>query len=263
MNKVHVVGGRGYIGSRLARRLTELGYDVNVIDPGYTISDTPDESQDVTDPGFEIPNDGAPVVWLACIHRLPPEVDDSLAEWERYADQLMVESPREWIQADHPIIYVSSMQVVTQEDYDLYADCKQNFETMFVGRAGVRIIRPGTVWGGLIEGDQTNRVQTVVNKWLVGGALPDEHWRAYTTRIQNLLDVLESSVVRAFDGELPGDVWAVTDICRPTVATDITPKVFPTASAFREAYVGKDFGNPPHPMARLARARGLPWKDTK
>jgi nucleoside-diphosphate-sugar epimerase len=270
MPDVYVVGGRGYIGSRLSESLRQSGYTVEVIDPGYLVSDTPDESQDVTARGFEVPGDGKPVVWCACIHRLPPGVQDTTGEWDEYADLLMHGCPAEWVEAGHPLVYLSSMQVVTQRALDLYAEVKLDFERWALGRAGVRVIRPGTVWGGLVSpGDPTNRVHTVVNRYLTTGELPDEKWRAYTTRITSLIQEIVDAVDRTQRGELPGDVLTVTDFHRPTVRKDLEDSTAVTDvhiltearwNAWSSGFRGY-WEVPKHPMARLAKARDLPWKE--
>lgn len=259
---VRVVGGCGYVGKRVVATLEHEGLDVEVIDPGYLVSETPDESQDVTSRRFKIPQDEAPVVWCACIHRLPDGIEDPTDEWGWYAEELMVNAPLEWIEAGHPLIYLSSMQVVTRGVLDTYAERKLGFERLVVGRAGVRVIRPGTVWGGLIcPTDPANRVHTAVNRYLTTGQPPDDRWRAYITGMPNLIAVIGDAVDRAINGELPGDVICVTDWDRPAVRQDLlNSHALRDAQAFT-ARLG-DWPVPPHPMALLAKARGLPWKET-
>lgn len=264
MPDVYVVGGRGYVGSRLTASLENFGYDVEAIDPGYLTEETPDPSQDVTDFRFPIPKDGKPVIWLACIHRVPDEDKlsaEDYCEWNAYAEELMVDCPQEWHEEGHPVIYVSSMQIVTQKTLDIYAKCKRQFEQWAVGTPGVRVIRPGTVWGGLNKpSDPTNRVHTVVNRFLTTGELPDDNWRAYTTAITKLIDALMDALLHCERGELPGDVLTCTDWARPCVRENLADgHAFQNARGF---VAGRgDWPVPPHPMSRLAAARDLPWKE--
>lgn len=254
--RVYVVGGSGYVGRRLDPKLRKK-WDVRVIDPGYLLFDTPDTAKDVTAPGFEIPDDDAPVVWLACVHRIPPaiEKDPALASaWDQYAQLLMECCPVEWHDAGHPIVYVSSAQVITQRGRapDVYAAYKSAAEQELLGRLGATVIRPGTVWGGLNPKDRTSRIQTVVNRYCTTGVLPDEHWASYTTRIWDLVKVLVVATGAAARGT--GDVYTISDLGRPAVAQDL-----------QVGKIGKRLSDEiewpawPHPMELLAKHRGLPW----
>ena len=121
------------------------------------------------------------------------------------------------------------------------------------------LFRSGTVWGGLCSPeDPTNRVHTVVNRYLTTGNPPDENWRAYITGITSLIGAILSAVDQTRTGELGGDITNVTDWGRPAVRQDLL-----NSHALRDAQAWVtsrgDWPVPAHPMARLAKARGLPW----
>ena len=256
---VYAVGGRGYIGQRWVEDQSDT-YDVRVIDPGYTVKDTPNPNEDVTSEPFNIPQEPGIVIWFPCIHRLPESCYNG--PWRSYAYKLMVQVPQLWLAAGHKMIYMSSMQAVTAPFQDLYAHCKRRFEHDRVGTPGLRIIRPGTVWGGLRKGDRTNRTQTVVNRYINTGKLPDENWEAYTSDIHTILDVLDASVDQAVKGELPGDVLCPTDLNRPCKWRDLLdiPDITYERSAMIERVGPAGLAETEHPMQLLAQARGLDWR---
>lgn len=185
---IYVVGAGGYLGSRLMPRLVADGLEATPIDA--LVYGQSGERRDVLDEAP--PGDGRPVIWLATIHREPPGIEqdtEAASAWAEAMWALMVEKPFEWFSAGHPVTYVSSMLAVRGDS--LYGIAKRAAEQRFVGAPNATVFRFGTVWGGF--GDPPvfpMRVQTAVNRYLLGQSLPEDYI-AFTTHIERALQTLQ------------------------------------------------------------------------
>ncbi len=267
MNKVYLVGGAGYIGSLLQKVLNSQGWQPEVIDCGIFGNVPPAAKQDVLD--MEPPGDGAPVIWLATVHREPdfgkmPEED--CRKWAGKMAAIMFEKIEPWIRAGHPLVYCSSMQVAELMGGSAYAYAKRMFEAQWVGTAGVQIIRFGTVWGGYDQ--DLVRIETAINSSLLGKKLT-ENYRAYTTHISRAVEALSYAICR--DGT--GTVENVLDDDEPRTGPQINAIVktapkerslwehlymseWVKAEKLREAGVKRT-----HFTALLAEHYHLPWPE--
>lgn len=160
--KILLIGGAGYIGSRLRRALEMLNHDVAIVDPEI-LTGKPDPIEDVRE---LVPSQGEladVTVWLASIHDVS---EDEAPEWGRIAHELMVRLPQDWntaVQArGKRFIYFSSMRAATHKNR-LYGWMKALAESVL---RGATILRPGTVWGGLAP-SLPNRTHTLLNRMLV------------------------------------------------------------------------------------------------
>lgn len=220
-NKVYVVGGDGYIGTRLCRLLREEGWDVKSIDMGVYKNIPVTDKQDVLE--LEPAGDGAPVLWLATIHREPagflqmPEADQR--KWVQAMERLMVDAPGDWIRAGHPLIYPSSMQVVSPMGSSAYGWAKRLFEARWVGTVGVQILRFGTVWGWLDE--EPARVETAINSALLGKRLTEDYV-AYTSHIGRVLEALAYALCRNYLGTVENVTDSEDPVTGPKVNSILT-----------------------------------------
>lgn len=198
-NRVYVTGGSGYIGSHLVPVLIADGWDPVNFDAGIYGHMPAIDKVDILDEDFEIPGDGAPVIWLATIHREPPGFEhmpeDKRRKWIDLAEKLMLYKPLEWMRAGHPMVYPSSQMSFTSPD-TVYGRTKRMFEAAAVGNF-VQVFRFGTVWGGLHR--DPARPQTVPNAALVG-KLPTPEYMSYVTSIQRAVSALALSLYRPFNG---------------------------------------------------------------
>lgn len=168
---VILVGGLGYLGSRLNVVLQGAKVSVDVVDPGI-LQGIPDSSsaalafsQDVLQMSVPSFTEDDVVVWLASIHEVP---DESRLVWQDVAYELMVTVPLRWAsavgKAGGRFIYISSTRAATHTDR-LYGWNKRRFEILTVAEDHVTVLRPGTIWGALSE-TLPNRTQTVINRML-------------------------------------------------------------------------------------------------
>lgn len=166
--KVYLVGGGGYVGSRLDKELKTLGWETNIIDLGL-FGRKDFMPQDVLT--VPVPDDGWPVVWLASVHDAtvrPWEV-----EWSEIARKIMVHAPLAWVE-NHPMVYVSSMRAVTGT-HRMYGAIKRLAEIRLLEEgACCAIVRPGTVWGGF-DPELPNRTMTAINKYIITGEISPEY----------------------------------------------------------------------------------------
>lgn len=264
-NKCWVVGGAGYIGSHLVPVLIEDGWDVEVIDAGVYGNVPPAQKQDVRE--LDPPADGAPVVWLATLHREPEGFKELSEEeqqrWTAEMEALMVELPRRWHAAGHPIVYPSSMQVLGLMGASAYGWAKRLFEASMVGERGVQILRFGTVWGGLDK--EPARVETAINAALVGKKLTEDYL-AFTTHIHRVVESLSYALCRNYlgavenviDREDPTTGSAVNSAMdRPIQRRGVWDLLF--TKEFERAQ--KKWKARPHMTAQLADYYHLPWPE--
>jgi nucleoside-diphosphate-sugar epimerase len=192
--KVYIVGGHGYIGTRLVPCLIADGWAPEVIDCG--IYEEPAPLLDVRK--MNPPEDNHPVVWLATIHKEPDGLkQDEVKPWVQEMTKVMVDLPLAWYKAGHPMLYASSMQVVGPGPSSAYAYAKRIAEASFVGAHNTQVLRFGTVWGGLNENPL--RLETAINAALLGEQLPDDY-KAYTTHINRAVEALCYGLCRPFLG---------------------------------------------------------------
>jgi nucleoside-diphosphate-sugar epimerase len=210
---VYVVGGAGYIGSRLVPALVDEGWGVVVVDNLIYGQPAPTDTDNVIFLNedvlsMDVPAGNEPVIWLASMHRDAEEAEEHA---ERYCT-LMVRRPLGWLAAGHPITYVSSASVLTDRS-SLYATAKCLAEESFlqVTRA-FQILRFGTVWGGLSE-DPT-RPQTAINRAILGD-LPTEDYMAFTTHISTAVEALTYAPYQPYLGTLEN----VFDVAEPITGT--------------------------------------------
>lgn len=265
-NRVYVTGGNGYIGSHLVPSLIADGWDPVSLDAGIYGHMPAIDKVDILDEDFEIPGDGAPVIWLATLHREPPGFEHlSEAEqdkWIKLAEKLMVYKPLEWMQAGHPMIYPSSQMSFTSPQ-TVYGRVKRMFEAIGVGNF-CQIFRFGTVWGGLHR--DPARPQTVPNAALVG-KYPTAEYMAYVTSIQRAVSALALALYRPFNGT----VEDVFDAEEP-ITGQIIKDTFDTLPKHRtpwqiEFIRAADLSNSrkrslrrrKHPTELLADYYNLPW----
>lgn len=276
--RIYVVGGGGYIGSRLVKRLRKH-HEVEVIDIGIF--------NNVEDPRDAMlmppPKNQDPVIWLASIHDLPEAIEQNEMvrnPWFTYAYGLMINRPREWVQAGHPMIYVSSMRSLTEDT--VYAQVKREGECLVIGNPRVQVFRFGTVWGGFEDPTFPMRHQTAMNNFLIHHDVPENYSR-FTTHMDFGLSMLVQTVNRIGSplrrairealrgGDLAfGEIINVTDFSAPTMTerlenllTDEPCSFFESRILAERDYIS-EFGvnlQTPHPMEKLAKITGLPWPE--
>lgn len=189
--KVTVVGGSGYIGTRLIRHLTEQGHEYLNVDvrpsPSSVVHGRGPETLDIRRwESLDMVRDlKYPVVYLAGIHETPEE---DRKRWSGVAEELMVNTPHV-LAVDLPLLYVSSTRVLTAKPHTLYSRMKEEGEKG-VFMSGGSVVRLGTVYGGL-EGGLPNRTRTVPNHYILTGEEPDENWRAYVTSMDHALRAIQ------------------------------------------------------------------------
>jgi len=181
--RVVVIGGSGYIGSRLIERLEKEGIRYLNIDPqilqGNEIRDRDVRS---LDPRKILTGDDI-VVWLASLHECPQEDN---YRWGNIYHELMVRVPERWCYLNNPFIYVSSMRALG--GLTLYSYAKREAERRLVSHSNVRIVRFGTVWGNL-RTDMVNRIHTAPNQILLG-KVKHTNYPFYTTSMNRALHTL-------------------------------------------------------------------------
>lgn len=210
MSEIVLVGGAGYIGTRLQTLLNAQGQEFEVVDPGILNIFLRRQNADA----LKIFPIGKTVVWLASIHEL--REGDLEEDWRVLAQSLMVSAPLAWAQhalgAGGKFIYVSSMRAETAPER-LYGKMKLRAERKLLALSeDVTVVRPGTVWGGLAPG-RPNRVHTLVNRLLLEPDLtifPGQE-PFYTTHMPRLVGELERLIRARRTG-----IMQCTDYTTPT-----------------------------------------------
>lgn len=187
MANVVIVGGAGYVGTRLHDLLPEA----ESVDPGI-LQGLCDRRGDVRN----VSPHGDVVVWLASIHEL--REGDLEEDWRAVAEMLMVDGPLEWalevVSRGGRFVYLSSTRAETAPER-LYGRMKLRAERLLLEVGGdISIVRAGTVWGGLLPG-RPNRVQTIINRLILEPGLeifPGQE-SFYTTHLPRLVGELERS----------------------------------------------------------------------
>lgn len=223
MSNIAIVGGLGYIGSRVAGLFSQLeeegerAFNVTVIDANLfgnaeafrrRFPTIRVEEQDVRD---GIVGDYDTIIYLAGPHELPEGADEELVK--NYYSQVMVQEAERLSAFCDRFVYASSMRSVTHNS--LYARNKREAEEAIPKFCDDwRIVRFGTVYGGFsVDAANPNRSNTVPNRRLMYGDLPDENYAAYTTKIEvashalitlALDDCMARSIVNVTDGKLMG-----------------------------------------------------------
>lgn len=267
-DKVYVVGGAGYLGARLVPVLLSDGWAPEVIDAGVYGHVPAAQRRDVLEE--EPPGDGAPVIWLATVHREPDKFDtlseEDRLKWGELMGQLMVEVPGKWIKAGHPLIYTSSMQVLAAMSASLYGYAKMAFEKGWVGTRGLQIFRFGTAWGGLDR--EPARVETAINSALLGRELTEDYV-AWTTHIDRIVETLAYALCRPYLGTVENIVDSDTPTTGPeingilskgprerTLMEQLWMREWDRAEALR-----KKFRKRKHFTRALAEHYRLPWPE--
>lgn len=220
MRDVILVGGGGYIGSRLQLRLdaAEIPYeniDLGIFGKagGRCVGALPMEH-----------GAGAVVVWLASFHREPvgKEVDP---QWAAAYHELMVEHPVRWSGPAFHLVYISSMRALTDRG-SLYGRTKARAERRLVHHCdNFSVLRFGTVWGGWREG-LPYRPSTALNYALTRGVFTGSHWSAFTTQMDLAVDFLAAHIeeIATETADTHVNTSAVTNVVDttiPLVAEDV------------------------------------------
>lgn len=236
MSRIVLVGGAGYIGSRLVPRFKN--YDCHVVDP-QILSPLPGTER-IQWNEFEYDADDT-VVWLASIHKVPPAEEE---KWRVVYEDLCFDGPDCVIGQVKRFVYISSMQTILGEP-SLYAKEKSAGESVcFRLRQAYdsRVVRLGTVWGGFNRpGPQ--RLHTVPNAWLALGKRPPKDYCSYTCEMDKALDAIVQATLR---DDMVRTVTNVTDFIQPSSQNDVYSLSVPPAD-------DPDFtGAGPHPMELYA-----------
>jgi len=260
-NKIYVIGGSGYIGTPLCRELRADGWEVENID--CRVYGDRDKKQDVRT--IKPPGDGSPCIFLATIHREPAGLTaKEQGAWGKAMEDLMVNAPLNWLRAGHPLTFASSMQV--PKGGCLYANAKLAAEQRLVGLPNCDVLRFGTAWGQMLDGDPV-RFETAINSALTGKELT-ENYVAHVTHISLIVQAL------AYAPCCPqyGEVRNVTDMHDPITGRMINcipdievNKHTPFQALFMQEY--KKFAQyreletfeREHFTKSLANYYGLPW----
>jgi nucleoside-diphosphate-sugar epimerase len=228
---IYLIGGAGYIGSRLALELRQRGQPFRILD-ACILGNECEHWRELTK--VDVFKSGAldciepedTVVWLASLHN---------GDWkgiESVGERLMWRMPYNLLHRRCRLLYVSSMQVFALSRCP-YADAKARAEHMLAARAQAErrslcIIRPGTVWGWLRAG-LPNRVHTVPNRYLLTGELPDGFYSSYICSMGSLVDTIAAALV-APDSQFKQVLNVVdppTPVNRLQLADAVGPKFFP------------------------------------
>ncbi len=250
--EVILVGGAGYVGTRLTELLVDEGYEVEVIDPlilGVKPPIGTHSRMDVrTVPTCHF--EGKTVIYLASIHAVPPEL---ARQWEPVAAEIMLNEPTRIASVAKRFIYISSMRArtdpTTGPEASLYSHMKRCAERRLFQLPHVTVVRPGTVWGDV--GGAPSRRHTVPNRYLCSGELPDEHWSAYTCCIWDLIERIQCCLTEP-GGEIIHCIDHVTPCTR-----DKLPKVV-ASSAGQSPPWKRPLGQ--HPMELYAKYYKKEWK---
>lgn len=203
-----LIGGAGYIGSRLSAALEELGHKTIILDANLLSGGG---GQDVRTAPVEVaPYDA--IVWLASIHDMSGQEE----EWQSIAYQLMVSKPLEWATAAAaqyvPFLYFSSTRAGTHPDSQ-YGWNKARFES--IRPRGTTVVRPGTVWG-MLDMELPNRTHTIVNRMIVDSAwMPSPGNQPFFTCAMRWLIPRVVSLIVNPDHVMRGLILPVTDQERP------------------------------------------------
>jgi len=247
MRLVTLIGGAGYIGQRLARYLTDLGWDVHISDPCVVDPAAPERlGKSVT--WCSLLNDG-PIVYLASLHDFPGWDTLSTAqrfEWQQVGRKLMIDEPVRLARSGRPLVYISSMRALTHPN-TFYGNLKKQAERLLFQLPNVSILRFGTVMSGL-SSELYNRTITVPNNWIMRGELPDENWKAYVTHMDKTLHAIWSALPPS--STPGGSVRNVTESMYPWDAERL--------SHYRPSTHGLDAEREPHPAIATAKHYNLP-----
>lgn len=261
---VLLVGGAGYIGSRLARTLEERGHTCQTIDAGILARPGSFHGEhDVrsgglsTDPfsvhfereSFTYPDRAPVVIWLASIHDVPKDQEE---QWREIAYDLMVRLPEKWakatIESGGRFIYFSSTRAGTHPDR-LYGWLKRRFER--VRPFGTTVVRPGTVWGALSE-TLPNRCHTVVNRMLIDSQwLPEPLEEPFFTCQYAFLERVVVDLVERPQTVWQGLVVPLTDTLVPITGAKLAGGWRPQGYASEAVPRGLEMGE--HPMEAYRR----------
>jgi nucleoside-diphosphate-sugar epimerase len=191
MKTVYIIGGAGYIGSRVVDKMFEERdrWDPVVLDLG--LHGNCCDPWDVTTGNKALAPDGLrtdiPILYLAGAHESPfwnRLSSDEKFQWQQVGRKIMIDAPLALVERGHPLVYVSSMRALTHP-HTYYGNLKRQAEIALFQKA--RIIRIGTVYGSLRGSHGPKRTITVPNNYLLRGELPDEHWKAYITPMRKVV----------------------------------------------------------------------------
>lgn len=262
--KIYLIGGDGYIGTRLQEALDADELEYVVIDP-RVYGDK--EGEDVGN--VYPPEEPAIVVWLASFHRTPPGYSrlahSDREKWEIAYAKLMQQEAEKWALLGHSVIYISSMQLVTNPG-DLYSMSKSRAERLLLTpEVNSQILRFGTVWGSLDQ--DPARPQTAVNAALLGTP-PDEHYIAYTTHMRLAIDAIMEAIYSPFLNTIKCVVDDLVPATRETFEFLIDrkarklntwQKLFLQEARRISSDRAQELSKQTHPTELLARFYDLPW----
>lgn len=189
--KYVIVGGDGYIGSRLKRLFdpsTVRVVDLDIYARG--------KRQDIADFGAADFSNTC-MIWLASFHREPDNHLDREA-WKEAYYQLMVRYPLWFASNCRRFVYASSMRALTDQE-SIYGRIKKLAEKDLT-KYNATILRFGTVWGGL-DRKLPNRCNTAMNYAITRGKFTGNHWTGHLTHMSKAIDALHVAAITA------GDRW--------------------------------------------------------
>jgi len=187
MKPILILGGLGYIGSRLGNALKSRGLDIEIID------------MDIYGQGNGLMYEELPtsifrdkvIVNLASFHREAADAVN-LDNWARQYGALMIEEPEALSECAHKLIQVSSMRSLY--DKSIYGRSKSLCEQKLSSMPNVQHVRFGTVWGGFSD-NMPNRFSTAVNFALSRGYFEGSEWAAPVTHMDKVIMSLETYVL--------------------------------------------------------------------
>jgi len=184
MRPILILGGLGYIGSRLCQALSDC--EVQVVDADIYGAGLGPLYEELPTSAFR----GKVVVNLASFHR---EADNLVnrGTWARQYMELLVHEPLALSECAHKLVNVSSMRSL--EDQSLYGLSKRAAEQKMCAMSNVQHVRLGTVWGGF-EDDLPNRFSTAVNFALSRGYFEGDTYASHVTHMDRVILFLETYV---------------------------------------------------------------------
>jgi nucleoside-diphosphate-sugar epimerase len=220
--KLVLVGGAGYLGTRIGKELERSDIKFSVLDPcllwpeDHRNSGWDIDLRDVT----KVPQEefrGKTVVYLASLHKHPD------LKWEPVMDRLMVTTPLSLLPYVDRLIYISSMQTIHGEP-STYAAKKRRAEAQLFSSLHfqkVSVLRLGTLFGGLERG-YPNRIHTVPNRYCIGrGDIPADFSSYVTDVVQSVGNVVDL-ITYPYKGTVRNAITGAGPVDAPRLKTLLT-----------------------------------------
>lgn len=196
---IYIVGGSGYIGQRIARRLRDAGTDVTIVDLQAPKVDVPFVQADAR--FWSPPTKRCRIIYMASVQEPSNDMPDVVAEY------IMVNAPLRLLHVCEHLVYFSSIRAAVLPNVDscptLYSRMKSEAELELLDTGPTHsftILRPGTVFGGFAD-ELPVRVSTVPNKFLITGEKPDNKYRAYVCPMSRIVNAALDAVL--YPKEMP------------------------------------------------------------